>query len=736
MVEATYTIAISGMTCASCVGRVENALQNAQGIVSAEVNFATGQARVLTHGLSADQVVSLIGAAGYAGAVADARQTPDHDAEADTLFRRTMLAIILTLPVFVLEMGGHLVPAFHHFIMATIGIQTSWMLQFVLTFFVLIGPGRTFFTLGIKALLRLAPDMNSLVAIGAGAAFVFSSLVVFAPDVIPSASRAVYFEAAALIVTLILLGRWFEARAKGRTGSAIKALIGLQPKTAQVIRNGLELELPIADIVLGDVIHLRAGERIAVDGIVKSGHSHVDEAMLTGEPIPAEKQAGAKVTAGTVNGNGALVITAGAVGADTVLAQIIQMVADAQGAKLPVQGQVDRITLWFVPAVLAIAMLTVFAWLAFGPGLGQALVAGVSVLIIACPCAMGLAVPTSVMVGTGRAAEQGILVRKGAALQRLAEVTIVAFDKTGTLTVGRPEVQSVHIAKGWERSQVLRLAAAVETGADHPIANSIRRLARGEGGVKLHANDLQNHPGLGLAGQVHAHQVLVGNQQWMLQNNIQVQGFAPQLVAAQDRGETLVLIAVDGALAGIITLSDPLKPSAGPVVQALQKSGCTIAVISGDTKQSAGAVARALGIDELAAEVRPDGKADVVEELRQRGLVAFVGDGINDAPALASADLGIAIGTGTDVAIEAADVVLMSGDLDGVIRARRISMATLRNIRQNLVWAFSYNVLLIPVAAGVFYPLFGWQLSPALAAGAMALSSVFVVTNALRLTRA
>lgn len=732
--------AVSGMTCGSCVGRVEKALLAVPGVVSASVNLATEQAEVTTTSRDETALAKAVEGLGYtvyhgARAQEDAHQTDD--AEIRRLGTRTALAAALTVPVFVLEMGGHLVPSFHHLIERTIGTQTSWAIQFVLASLVLLWPGRGFLVKGFPALFRGAPDMNALVALGTGAAWLYSSIALFAPGLLPADSRAVYFEAAAVIVTLILLGRWLEARAKGRTGDAVRKLIGLQPATALVMRDGAPQDIPLADLRQGDRILLRPGARVPADGVVLEGQGFVDESMITGEPAPVAKASGDPVTAGTVNGNGSLQIQADAVGEATVLAQIVRMVQEAQGARLPIQDLVNRITLWFVPAVMAVATVTVILWLVFGPDpvLSHALVAGVSVLIIACPCAMGLATPVSIMVGTGRAADMGVLFRRGVALQRLQDIAVVAFDKTGTLTVGRPAVTEIEVAPGFEADRVLMLAASVETASEHPIATAVCDAA-GEQGLRLSpVQEFNAETGEGVVGRVDGTRVTLGAARLMARLGIDTGDLGARADALADQARTPVFVAVDDRIAGLIAVADRIKPEARRMVDDLHALGLRVTMITGDASGTAQAVARDLGIDDVLAEVMPDQKADAVRRLAEQGPVAFVGDGINDAPALATADVGIAIGTGTDIAIEAADVVLMSGDLSGVGRALTISRATMANIRQNLAWAFGYNILLIPVAAGALFVFGGPLLSPALAAGAMALSSVFVLGNALRLQR-
>ncbi|MEP3048990.1 MAG: heavy metal translocating P-type ATPase [Roseibium sp.] len=738
----TVILNIGSMSCASCVGRVDRALKAVPGVVEASVNLASETASITyAEGSVTPQVlIEASTAAGYPATLAEAGATRDRSErkheEAQELFRKMAIAAAFALPVFVIEMGSHVVPGMHHWINATVGQQTSWVLQFILTTIVLVGPGRSFYTKGFPALLKGAPDMNSLVAVGTGAAYIYSVVATFLPALIPDEVRAVYFEAAAVIVVLILLGRFLEARAKGRTGAAIQKLLGLQAKTARVLRDGEQVEVSIETLAIGDTIVVRPGERIAVDGDVTEGSSHVDESMITGEPVPVEKTAGTQVTGGTVNGSGSLQYQATRVGADTTLSQIIRMVEEAQGAKLPIQGLVDKITLWFVPAVMLVAAFTVVAWLIFGPepALTFALVAGVSVLIIACPCAMGLATPTSIMVGTGRAAEMGVLFRKGDALQQLAEVSVVALDKTGTVTEGRPELTDMVIAEGFDRQTVLELVAAVESRSEHPVAEAIVRAASIEGGGRLDVEDFASITGHGVSGLVSGKKVLVGADRLMLKEDIEIGDLQDQETDLAGRGRTALFAAIDGQVAAVIGVSDPVKPSSRDAIAALHVQGLQVAMITGDKRETAEVIAAETGIDTVVAEVLPDGKVAALNTLRGAGRkIAFVGDGINDAPALAHADVGIAIGTGTDVAIESADVVLMSGDLRGVVNAHEVSKRTMRNIRENLFWAFAYNTALIPVAAGVLYPALGVLLSPVLAAGAMALSSVFVLTNALRL---
>lgn len=743
--ESTVELSVAGMTCASCVGRVEKALKAVPGVSNATVNLATERASVTaTGGVPASALIQAVAKAGYE-AKPLAAEASDTDAVAErqaaelkSLKRALTIATIFALPVFILEMGAHIVPAFHHVIAETIGTQNSWYLQFVLASIVLFGPGLRFFKKGIPALLRGAPDMNSLVAVGTSAAYAYSVVATFAAGLLPAGTVNVYYEAAAVIVALILLGRYMEARAKGNTSEAIKRLLGLQAKTARVVRNGSTLELAIEEVVAGDLIEVRPGERIPVDGEVVEGNSFIDESMISGEPVPVEKQPGSEVVGGTVNQNGALTFRATKVGNDTVLAQIIRMVEQAQGSKLPIQALVDRITMWFVPAVMAAAVATFIIWLAFGPepALTFALVNAVAVLIIACPCAMGLATPTSIMVGTGRAAQMGVLFRKGEALQSLKDAQVVAVDKTGTLTKGRPELTDLIVAPGFERSAVLGKVATVEAKSEHPIAQAIVASARAEAIALGAISQFESITGFGVSARVDGDLVEIGADRFMRELGLSVEPFGADAARLGDEGKTPLYAAINGKLAAMIAVADPIKETTAAAIRALHDLGLKVAMITGDNRRTGEAIARQLGIDEVVAEVLPDGKVEAVQRLKQQyGPIAYVGDGINDAPALAEADVGLAIGSGTDIAIEAADVVLMSGDLGGVPNAIALSKATIRNIKQNLFWAFAYNVALIPVAAGLLYPVNGSLLSPVFAAGAMALSSVFVLSNALRLRR-
>jgi Cu+-exporting ATPase len=822
-------ISIQGMTCASCVLRVEKALKAVPGVSSATVNLATERAHINwaqvfagpedaplkdaqqkdshltdTHLKGAKlkeaqlkgmqlkeaqlKLLAAIRKAGYEASVLEQHAAPSsaeadaRDLETRSLLRALWLALALTLPVFLVEMGGHLIPGVHHFVHETIGMQRSWIAQSILTTLVLVGPGRVFFTKGLPALWHLAPEMNSLVALGAGSAWAYSMVATYLPQVLPDGSRFVYFEAAAVIVSLILLGRMLEARAKGRTGAAIKHLIGLQPRQARVLIDGQPTDMDIDAVKPGDLILVRPGEKIATDGVITEGQPYVDEAMITGEPIPVTKRIGDRVTGGTLNTTNSFTFKTTHTGGDTVLARIIRMVEAAQGTKLPIQALVDRVTAWFVPIIILCSLLTfvVWYWLGPAPSLSHALINAVAVMIIACPCAMGLATPTSIMVGTGRAAELGVLFRQGDALQRLRDVQVVAFDKTGTLTLGKPALTDfVVLEPAYDRALLLSWAAAMQAHSEHPIAHAIVQAALADHLPSIPAQGFTAISGAGVRATVSGHAISSGAQAFMQTEGIDISAAAHYSEQWGQQGKTPICLAVDGKLAALMAVADPLKPSARGAIEALQQLGLRTVMITGDNKYTARAVAQQLGIDDVYAEVLPEGKVAVLLALQRSNepsntstetsnsrkadvsevtlrvpataaleskpshsgatqsstVLAFVGDGINDAPALATADVGIAIGTGTDVAIESASIVLMSDDLLGVATAIGLSRATLTNIRQNLFWAFAYNAALVPVAAGALYPSFGILLSPMFAAGAMAFSSVFVVANALRLKR-
>ena len=738
--QKSVSIDIEGMTCASCVSRVEKALLKVPSVAAASVNLATERATVHLHGQGedVDPLLKAIEKVGYKGALRQ-EDTPHshahhhHDEDAAILKRDVLIAALFTLPLFVLEMGGHLYMPFHHWLAGVVPTQALYVFYFALTSVVLFIPGWRFFKIGIPALLRGAPEMNSLVALGAGAAYLYSVVVTFAPQWVPAETQYVYYEAAAVIVTLILVGRWLEALAKGRTGDAIQRLVREQAKTARVERDRALVEVPIEQVRVGDVIVVRPGEKIPVDGEIVEGSSYLDESMISGEPLPVSKGVGASVVGGTLNTSGSFNFRATKVGGDTMLAQIIRMVEEAQGGKLPIQQVVDQVTAWFVPAVIALAVITFGVWSIWGPDPAYVfgLVNAVAVLIIACPCAMGLATPTSIMVGTGRAAELGVLFRKSEALQQLRDVGVVAFDKTGTLTTGKPSLTDLIVAEGFAEKEVLALVAAVEARSEHPTAAAIVAAAEAQGLAVPAVEGFAASAGHGVSGMVNGQRVEVGSDRHLA--GIDLSAFAEATERLANEGKSPVFAAIDGKLAAAIVVADSIKPTSKAVIAALHEMGIKTALISGDNQRTATAIARQLGIDEVQAEVLPADKVTAIKALRQGRKIAFVGDGINDAPALAEADVGIAVGTGTDAAIESADVVLLGGDLKGVLNALVVSRSTIRNIWENLFWAFGYNVLLVPVAAGVLYPSPGILLSPMIGAGAMALSSVFVVGNAQRL---
>ena len=744
-VEVVTELRVSGMTCASCVGRVERALGQVPGVRDATVNLATQRASVRHLGGAgmAQRIVAAVAAAGYEAepvrdaAAAGDRERAEREAEIAALRRSVLLAALATAPLLVFEMSAHLSGSLHEALTRTLGQGMLTLLSLVFASLIQFGPGLRFYAKGIPALLRGAPDMNSLVMLGTSAAYGFSVVAALAPWLLPAGTAYTYFEAGAVIVTLILLGRWFEARARGRTSDAIRHLLTLQARTARVVRDGVETEVDVEGVRPGDVVAVRPGERLPVDGTVLDGASYVDEAMVTGEPVPARKATGDEVIGGTVNGTGSFRFRATKVGSDTLLAQIVRTVEAAQGSKLPIQALVDRVTTWFVPAVLGAAAVTLGIWLAFGPSpaLAFALANAVAVLIIACPCAMGLATPTSIMVGTGKAAEFGILFRRGEALQALRDARVVALDKTGTLTKGTPELTDIAVLPGFDEDTVLRLLASMEARSEHPVAAAIVAAAQRRGVRLAEAVGFEAIPGFGARAMVEGRRVEAGADRLMRRLGLDLSALSGAAERLADDGRTPLYVAVDGVLAALVAVADPIKESTPEAIAALRRLDARVVMVTGDNRRTAEAVARRLGIDAVEAEVLPTDKADVVRRLQADGTVpvAFVGDGINDAPALAQADVGLAIGTGTDIAVESADVVLMSGDLRNVANAVALSRATIRNIRQNLFWAFAYNAVLIPVAAGALYPAFGILMSPLFAGLAMAFSSVSVVLNALRL---
>jgi Cu+-exporting ATPase len=737
------TLPVVGMTCASCVNRIERFLNRADGVAEASVNLATERATVRFDPAVIDRtgIVATIEAAGYevgreaaaeaSAAEAESAADLERRAEAGTLLRQAVasLAIGAVMMAVMFWPGGAPWP------MADINrwfLVPATIVQFVF--------GRRFLVAALKGARHGEANMNTLVAMGTMAAYGYSVFVTLLPDVVMRAGLGMetYFDSAAVIIGLILFGRWLEARAKGRAAGAVKALMRLQPATARVLREGGEREVPIDQVVVGDLVRVRPGDRVPVDGVLIEGASAIDESMVTGESLPVEKTVGDRVIGATMNASGSFVMRAERVGRDTTLSQIVTLVEQAQGSKAPIQRLADRVTGWFVPAVIVIATLTFIGWMLLGPEprLPLALTSAIAVLIIACPCAMGLATPTAIMVGTGKGAENGILIRDGAALEHAHRVTAVVLDKTGTITRGQPAVTLVRPVSGTTEAELMRIVAAAERGSEHPLAEAIVRHADGLGLEALPVTAFEAVAGHGVRATVGGSQVLVGTEAHLEAAGVEVSGLSLLASEIAARGASPVLVARDGALIGLIGLSDTVKPESAAAVKRLRQAGLAVWMITGDRRATAQKIGAEVGIgpDRILADVLPAEKAAKVAELQASGMVvAMVGDGINDAPALAQADLGIAIGTGADVALEASDITLVGDDLRAVPTAVRLSRSTMRVIRQNLGWAFGYNVLLIPVAAGLLWPVAGLLLSPALAAGAMALSSVSVVTNSLRL---
>ncbi len=667
-----------------------------------------------------------------------ADEGPNH--ELVDMTRRFWVSLALTVPVLGLAMGEMLAPR----LVAALG-PTAWLWsQLLLSMPVVVWGGRPFFVRGWQSLVTRNLNMFTLIALGTGAAFAYSVFATLFPGALPHAMRhrgvpPVYFEAAAVITTLVLLGQALELRARSATSGAIRALLGLQPKTARQVReDGGEEDVPLEHVGVGDRLRVRPGERVPVDGAVLEGRSAVDEALVTGEPIPVEKEPGSRVTGGTVNGTGGFVMRADRVGADTLLAQIVRMVGEAQRSRAPIQRLADQVSAWFVPAVVAIAALTALAWGLIGPEPrpAYALVNAVAVLIIACPCALGLATPMSIMVASGRGALAGVLIKHAEALETLEKVDTLLVDKTGTLTEGKPSLVSVIAADETSEPEILALAAGLERGSEHPLAAAILAGADARGGTPASVDAFRSLTGRGVAGETAGRRVALGNARLLEEWGIDAGPLGKRAEALREEGQTVVFLVAGDAVVGILGVADPIKASARPAVRELQEAGLRVVMVTGDSGATARAVARTLGLDDVIAEVLPERKAEIVRRFQAEGhVVAMAGDGVNDAPALAAAEVGIAMGTGTDVAIDSADITLVQGDLGGIVRARRLSCATMRNIRQNLVWAFVYNLLGVPVAAGVLYPLGGPLLSPMLASAAMSLSSVSVIANALRLRR-
>ncbi len=733
----TYEFHIPNLHCASCQRRIENALNAHAGVVKVRVNLADKTIWVETINAEATQqtFTSTLNDIGFPP-TAEKPLARQQDKRPASRSERTkaLFAIALAAPLLILEMGGHIAPAFHVWLHDILGHRQTWAIQALLATAVLLGPGRQIIGQGIANLWRRHPDMNSLVTLGTLSAWGYSMLVLIAPASLPVSARHVYFEAAGVIIALILLGRWLEARAKSEAANAIVTLMQRIPDVALVEKDGDPKQVPVSQIAIGDIVHIHAGERIPVDGVVTAGATEVDEAMMTGEPLPVSKTSGDFVVGGTVNGTGVFRFEATAVGSDTALSRIVQTVRRAQAAKLPIQNLADKITAWFVPAVLSLAVFSGLMWLTFGPSVSHALVATVSVLIIACPCAMGLAAPMSVMVSSGRAARLGVLFRQGSALQHLGETHLVAFDKTGTLTEGKPLLAKHHCTDQTTLALSLNLACALEAKSSHPIAYAFQKSSLGKRLPDV--TSLTEHPGGGLEGIIDGETVFIGSARFLEKQGIATNALAEKGLAFSNSGHTPIFLAAEGTAIACFGLRDQLKPSAKTTISYLQKRGIACAMITGDRAEVALTIAQELGITNIHSEVSPEGKAQVIKSLQsEHGTVAFVGDGINDAPALAQAETGIALGRGMDVALETADVILRSSSLEAVSTAIQLSQATLQNIKQNLFWAFAYNILLIPVAAGLLYPLLGITFSPILAAGAMTLSSLFVVSNALRLRR-
>jgi Cu+-exporting ATPase len=732
----TRVAPVRGMHCAACVGRVERALKGLAGVDRATVNLATEEATVSfdPERTSFDALQAAVAAAGYElvpprpGEAVDAERSA-RDAEQRREQIKFIVGAVLSVPVL---LGGmsHMLP------WVPAALRNPWLLL-ILSTPVQFWVGWQFHRGFLHDLRYRQASMSTLVSVGTSAAYFFSVAVTLWPHVFP-AHGVTYYDVSAVVITLVVLGRWLEARARGRTSEAIRRLVSLAPRTARVVRAGAEVDLPTAEVRVGDLVRIRPGERIPVDGVVTEGASTIDESMLTGESLPVEKAPESKVYAGTVNRTGSFIFRAARVGRETALARIVALVAEAQGSRAPIQRLADRVAAIFVPIVLGIAGLTFLAWWLFGPEPAAlfALTNAVAVLVIACPCAMGLATPTAIMVATGQGAERGILIRSAAALELLERVDTIVFDKTGTLTVGRLAVTDAIALPGASEDDVVALAAAVEQGSEHPLGEAIVASAKERGLALPPITAFATVPGQGIEAMAPDGRVLVGNQTLMDARGVDVDALVPRAQGLAAEGKTTVYLALGGRALGLLAAADVVKPEAPEAMAALKRRGLEIVVLTGDARPTAEAVARLIGVEKVLAEILPEDKAGEISRLTAQGhRVAMVGDGINDAPALAQADVGIAMGSGTDVAIEAADVTLVRGDLRGVLGAIDLSRRTISVIKQNLVWAFGYNVVLIPVAAGVMYPFWGVLLSPILAGAAMAFSSVSVVTNSLRLKR-
>lgn len=725
-IGARADLAISGMTCAACVSRVEKAAKRVPGVGTATVNLLANQGAFSYDPAQTtpNAIAAAIEKIGYDAAplTSDLPKT-DTAAEARALAWRFWAAAALTLPVLLGAMGGNVFS----------WLASPWT-QLLLTTPVLFWAGGRFFRGAWLSIRQRGSDMNTLIALGTGTAYGYSLAATLAPGWFGGQPH-VYYETACVIITLLLLGRMLEARAKGQTGKAIETLLGLQPRTARVLREGVETDIPIEEVQRGDRVRVRPGEKVPVDGRIVEGASALDESLITGESLPVAKGIGDTVIGATLNTRGSFIFEATRVGSETALARIVALVRAAQSSRAPIQTLADTVTAYFVPSVLSVAVLTYALWFSVGHAPGLALSTFIAVLIVACPCALGLATPTSLMVGTGRGAEMGVLIKDAEALERAGTVQTIVLDKTGTITEGKPSLTDVIPANGMAPREILRLTAAAEAGSEHPLASAIQEGARAEGITETSVSEFDSLPGLGIAATVDGRAVLAGNAALLSSRGISPDTLTAQAAALSENGRTAMYVAVDGHAAGLVAVADPIKPTSRAAIAALQAMGLRVVMLTGDNARTAAAVAREVGIDEVRADVRPEDKAAEVRRLQSRGgQVAMVGDGINDAPALAQADVGIAVGTGADVAIEAADVTLISGDLNAVAAAIALSRETLRNIKQNLFFAFAYNTLGIPLAAGLLYALTGHGLlSPMLASAAMALSSVSVVTNALRL---
>ncbi len=722
------------MSCAACVATVEDALKNTPGVEEASVNFAEHTAMVSGEA-PVESLVQAVKDSGYGAAELRGEEDEQEKEAAEFVYYRKLLrqagvAALIGVPLFVSGVLGKM-PG-----METLNERYFWFAIGVATLFVLVYSGRHFYTGAWKAFRNHNANMDTLIALGTGTAWIYSMLITIFPTIVPSLARHAYFEAAVIIIALINFGSALEMRARGKTSEAIKRLIGLQPKTARVIRDGEEMDVPISEVGLDETLRVRPGEKIPVDGQIVDGHSSVDESMLTGEPLPVEKQVGDEVVGGTINKSGSFLFQATRIGKDTALARIIEMVRQAQNTKPAIGRLADRISAVFVPSVLIIAVLTFVTWGNFGPEprLSYMLVTTMTVLIIACPCALGLATPISVMVGVGKAAEFGVLIRNGEALQTAGHLTTVVLDKTGTVTEGNPTVTDILTVTGWQEQDVLRIAASIESGSEHPLAESIVDAANARDISIETVESFEAVAGHGVTGSLNGKSIALGNEKLMSDRAIDIDELVTDAEILALTAQTPMYLAVDNKLAGLIAVSDPIKADSKTAIERMQQRGIKVVMLTGDNQKTADVVARQVGVDEVMAEVLPEDKASKIAELQARGdIVGMVGDGINDAPALAGANVGFAIGTGTDVAIESADVTLMRGSLHGVPDAIDISRATVRNIKQNLFGAFIYNSLGIPVAAGVLFPFAGLLLNPIIAGAAMAMSSVTVVTNANRL---